>query len=109
MAFSQILAVKGGTQNQNQWLFRTMNQKVADFLICKNDLTMVAIIELDDSSHDGKEERDRQRDKIVREIGLMPLRIPCTPPQELIDRYADILAKMHGLEVKSGSMTKVLI
>lgn len=86
-----------------------MNQKVADFLICKNDLTMVAIIELDDSSHDGKEERDRQRDKIVREIGLMPLRIPCTPPQELIDRYADILAKMHGLEVKSGSMTKVLI
>ncbi|MEN2424902.1 DUF2726 domain-containing protein [Chromobacterium vaccinii] len=99
VAFSQILTVKGGTHNQNQWLFRTMNQKVADFLICKSDLTMVAVIELDDSSHVGKEEKDRQRDAIIRNVGLMSLRIPRTPPQELLDRYAEIITKMHALDL----------
>ncbi|MBT2867672.1 DUF2726 domain-containing protein [Chromobacterium violaceum] len=98
VAFSQILAVQGGTQNQNQWLFRTMSQKVADFLVCKKDLTMVAVIELDDSSHNGKEENDKRRDAIIRGVGLMSLRIPRTPPQELLDRYANILTKMHQLD-----------
>lgn len=100
VAFSQILAVQGGTQNQNQWLFRTMSQKVADFLVCKKDLTMVAVIELDDSSHNGKEESDKRRDAIIRGVGLMSLRIPRTPPQELLDRYANILTKMH-LEISA--------
>ncbi|PRP71057.1 hypothetical protein BUE93_08875 [Chromobacterium amazonense] len=96
VAFSQILDAKGGSYKQNMWLHRTMSQKVADFLICKADLTMVAIIELDDSSHAGKEEKDRQRDSVVRQIGLLPLRLPRTPKQELLDRYAEILQKLHS-------------
>ncbi|WP_199154726.1 DUF2726 domain-containing protein [Chromobacterium sp. ASV23] len=96
VAFSQILDAKGGSYKQNMWLHRTMSQKVADFLICKADLTMVAIIELDDSSHAGKEDKDRQRDSVVRQIGLLPLRLPRTPKQELLDRYAEILQKLHS-------------
>lgn len=95
VAYSQILEARGGTSSQNKWLFRTMCQKVADFLVCKSDLTMIAIIELDDSSHYGKEDQDKRRDAIVRQIGLMPLRIPRTPDQALFDRYADVLNRMH--------------
>ncbi|AAQ60107.1 DUF2726 domain-containing protein [Chromobacterium violaceum] len=95
VAFSQILDTKGGSRWQREWLRRTMSQKVADYLICKNDLTMIAVIELDDSSHLGKEEQDKMRDAVIRQIGLMPLRIPETPPQELLDRYASILSKMY--------------
>jgi hypothetical protein len=94
VAFSQILEARGGSHKQNQWLFRTMSQKVADFLICKADLTMVAIIELDDSSHYGKEEKDRQRYAVIRQIGLLPLRLPRTPPQEALNRYAKVLSRM---------------
>lgn len=94
VAFSQILEARGGTDKQNLWLFRTMSQKVADFLICKSDLTMVAVIELDDRSHIGKEENDRRRDAVMRQIGLLPLRLPRTPQQEALDRYADILLRM---------------
>lgn len=78
-----------------------MSQKVADFVICKPDLTMIAIIELDDRSHIGKEEKDRQRDSIVRQIGLMPLRIPRTPPQRTLDEYASVLKRMHSREEKA--------
>lgn len=98
VAFSQIIDTEGGSKFDNEGLRRTMSQKVADFVICKTDLTMIAIIELDDRSHIGKEEKDRQRDSIVRQIGLMPLRIPRTPPQRTLDEYASVLKRMHPRE-----------
>ncbi|BBH12978.1 DUF2726 domain-containing protein [Chromobacterium haemolyticum] len=100
VAFSQIIDTEGGSKFDNEGLRRTMSQKVADFVICKPDLTMIAIIELDDRSHIGKEEKDRQRDSIIRQIGLMPLRIPRTPPQRTLDEYASVLKRMHPREEK---------
>ncbi|MGR2663160.1 DUF2726 domain-containing protein [Chromobacterium haemolyticum] len=103
VAFSQIIDTEGGSRNDNEGLRMTMSQKVADFVICKPDLTMIAIIELDDRSHIGKEEKDKQRDSIVRQIGLMPLRIPRTPAQNTLDEYARVLRKMHPKEVKPAT------
>lgn len=101
VAFSQIIDTEGGSKFDNEGLRRTMSQKVADFVICKTDLTMIAIIELDDRSHIGKEEKDKQRDSIIRQIGLMPLRIPRTPPQRTLDEYANVLRKMHPKEERT--------
>ena len=103
VAFSQIIDTEGGSKFDNEGLRRTMSQKVADFVVCKPDLTMIAIIELDDRSHIGKEEKDKQRDSIVRQIGLMPLRIPRTPAQNTLDEYARILRRMHPKEVKPAT------
>lgn len=101
VAFSQIIDTEGGSKFDNEGLRRTMSQKVADFVICKTDLTMIAVIELDDRSHIGKEEKDKQRDSIIRQIGLMPLRIPKTPPQRTLDEYACVLKRMHPREEKT--------
>lgn len=103
VAFSQIIDTEGGSKFDNEGLRRTMSQKVADFVVCKPDLTMIAIIELDDRSHIGKEEKDKQRDSIVRQIGLMPLRIPRTPAQNTLDEYARVLRRMHPKEVKPAT------
>lgn len=95
VSFSQILSTKGGTGEQNYALFGTMSQKVADFVVCRKDLSMVAVIELDDSSHRGKEEQDKKRDAAVRQAGLLAFRLPNTPGNEPVKNLADVLRRMY--------------
>jgi hypothetical protein len=96
VSFSQILSTKGGTGEQNYALFGTMSQKVADFVVCRKDLSIVAVIELDDSSHRGKEEQDKKRDAAVRQAGLLSFRLPNTPGNELVKNLADVLRRMDA-------------
>lgn len=46
------------------------NRKVADFVVLDKSLNIVAIVELDDSSHIGKEDKDADRDALVAEAGF---------------------------------------
>lgn len=96
VGFSQLLSVKGGTGEQNYALFGTMRQKVADFVVCRKDLSVVAVIELDDSSHRGKEEQDKKRDAAVRQAGLLAFRLPNTPGNEPVKNLADVLRRMDA-------------
>ena len=52
----------------------TFDRKRADFVICEKSFKVVAIVELDDSSHDGKEDRDEKRDAQLRHSGYRVLR-----------------------------------
>lgn len=88
VAYSQILKTQGGTNKQRFGLNSTMKQKVADFLICDKALNMLAIIELDDSSHRNKAQADKKRDDIVRSAGLLVYRFPAVPNQDLIQKIA---------------------
>lgn len=67
--------VKGLTRGENQAARNRINRKHVDFLLVRtNDLSPVAGIELDDSSHD--EEDRQQRDALVDEVfksGGLPL------------------------------------
>jgi very-short-patch-repair endonuclease len=45
---------------------------VADFVVCDKAFHVMAVVELDDSSHD--REKDRKRDDIVREAGAPTIR-----------------------------------
>lgn len=55
------------------------SQKIADFVITDQNFTILAVIELDDKSHIGKEEKDAERDAMVREAGYKALRYPAIP------------------------------
>ena len=62
-------------------------QKRVDFLICTMTFFGVTIVELDDPSHIGMEERDAERDEIIDSSGLAVARFTRIPhdlsPQEL--------------------------
>jgi hypothetical protein len=51
-----------------------ISQKTIDFLVCLKDFTVVAAIELDDSSH--IEASDHARDALLRAAGITVLRFP---------------------------------
>ena len=55
------------------------DRKMADFVLCTKAFDIVAIIELDDSSHDGKEHRDAARDKLLNTAGYKTLRYKRVP------------------------------
>lgn len=73
VAFSAFMTAKGfPTRN----LF---NRKVADFVVLDKSLNIVAIVELDDSSNIGKEDKDADRDALVAEAGFRVIRYKRTP------------------------------
>ena len=81
VAFSAFMTAQGyATRN----LF---NRKVADFVVLDKAFNIVAIVELDDSSHKGKEKIDAERDALIREAGFRVVRYKRTP--ELAKIHAD--------------------
>lgn len=72
VAFSQILMTRGGDRKENFSKFGRAKQKVADFVVCSKEFKMLAVIELDDSSHSS--DKDERRDAILKEAGLRTLR-----------------------------------
>jgi len=72
VSFSRFLYTKGATAKNNFWRFAQGRQKVADFVICDKSFYIVAIVELDDSSH--STDKDKIRDTILKEAGLHIIR-----------------------------------
>ncbi|KPC55376.1 hypothetical protein [Amantichitinum ursilacus] len=62
--------------------------------ICNRNLDIVLVIELDDVTHIGKEEKDRTRDGFLAEAGISTRRFYHVPPAaDLRAMFADLLAK----------------
>lgn len=55
------------------------NRKFADFVLCTKAFTTLAVIELDDNSHNGKEEADFNRDEWLTSAGYRVLRYANIP------------------------------
>jgi len=71
---SQLLGVKKGN-NYQAWSNR-INRMSADFVVCKKDSSIVAVIELDDATHK-KEDRqaaDAKKDKAFASAGIRIVR-----------------------------------
>lgn len=45
------------------------NRKVTDFVILDQKMRVIAVVELDDPSHIGKEVEDQKRDRMLKEAG----------------------------------------
>jgi very-short-patch-repair endonuclease len=60
------------------------NRKIVDFVVCDKSFNVIAVVELDDSSHKGKEEKDAERDLLFKEAGITVLRYKFTPESSKI-------------------------
>lgn len=72
VAFSQLLTVVGGDSKENFSKKATGKQKVADFVVCAQDFKVLAVIELDDSTH--TRERDERKNAVLQEAGVRLIR-----------------------------------
>lgn len=89
VAFSAFMTAQGyATRN----LF---NRKVADFVVLDKAFNIVAIVELDDSSHEGKEKFDAERDALIHEAGFKVIRYKRTP--ELVQIHRDFNITLSSL------------
>ncbi|QHH94620.1 DUF2726 domain-containing protein [Acinetobacter gyllenbergii] len=55
------------------------NRKVTDFVVLDQEMNVLAIIELDDPSHVGKELEDKKRDQMLQEAGYLVQRYTQIP------------------------------
>jgi very-short-patch-repair endonuclease len=55
------------------------SQKTADFVVLDKAFNVVAEVELDDSSHNGREEHDARRDDILKQAGYKVIRFTSVP------------------------------
>lgn len=87
VSFSAILTTKSFyTRSQ-------FNRKIADFVVCDQVLNIIAIIELDDSSHKGRESIDAARDAMLNEAGFPVLRYTQIPESWQIQKDFQKLPK----------------
>lgn len=73
VAFSALITSKGYTTRSR------FNRKVTDFVVLDRSFNVVAIVELDDSSHRGREQEDAERDAMLQEAGYTVIRYTRTP------------------------------
>lgn len=70
-------------------------RKVADFVICNKSLAVLAIVELDDASHKGREAIDADRDAMLINAGYATIRYKSIPPETQIQSdVGDIIRKL---------------
>jgi hypothetical protein len=72
VAFSQLVTVVGGDSKENFRKNLTARQKVADFVVCDKSFSVLAVVELDDSTHSAA--KDEKRDAIITEAGSRTIR-----------------------------------
>src|SRR6267378_593825 len=69
-------------------------QLVADFVLCRADLSVVAVIELDDRSHErrDRQDADARKTKALVDAGLRLVRIPAgaLPSREKLREIIDV-------------------
>lgn len=71
---SRVLGVKKGT-GQGSW-FNKINQKSLDYVICLKDASIVAAVELDDSTHEREDRKsnDQDKDRALSSAGVKLIR-----------------------------------
>ena len=78
VAFSALIT------HNNYKVRSKFNRKVTDFVILDKKLNVIAIIELDDPTHIGKEQEDAERDAMLLQAGYQVYRYTDIPsPQNL--------------------------
>lgn len=80
VAFSALVTAK------DQATRATFNRKVADFVLASKAFEVIAIIELDDASHRGREDHDSRRDALLERAGYRVLRFKNVPDVDEVQR-----------------------
>jgi hypothetical protein len=105
VALSQLIDVAKDHPERNSIRAR-FSQLVADFVLCRPDLSVVAVIELDDWSHalERRKMPDARKNKVLADAGLRLIRIPDgpIPSAETLHR---LICNDPELNVSPGSHT----
>jgi very-short-patch-repair endonuclease len=80
VAFSALLTAKDLPTRA------TFNRKVADFVVATKAFEVLVVVELDDSSHRGREAHDSRRDSLLGGAGYRVLRFKHVPDVDAIHR-----------------------
>ena len=86
VAFSALIT------SEDYKIRQRFNRKVTDFVLLNANLDVIAIIELDDPSHLGKEQEDAERDAMLNEAGYMVLRFTEIPSIRQLHKQLDYFA-----------------
>lgn len=78
VSFGALLTARGRAARNR------FDRKIADFVVCDKALQVLAIIELDDSSHRGREAHDAARDKLLQDAGYRVIRYQRVPNAEKV-------------------------
>ena len=80
VALSQIISVMSNVADR-QALQNKFFRLVADFVLCRPDFNVVAVIELDDSTHahPNRQDADARKTKAIVDAGLQLVRLPTGP------------------------------
>lgn len=75
VALSQAVTIQAGGKARRRW-FGMVAAKSLDFVLCRPDFSIVAAVELDDSTHDTplQRRRDREKDRVLAAAGIPLLR-----------------------------------
>jgi very-short-patch-repair endonuclease len=93
VAFSSLVTAK------EQAARNTFNRKVADFVLCDKAFQVRAIIELDDSSHKGREAQDGNRDALLTQAGYRVVRFKHVPDIDSVrTKLADAIGPTPRIE-----------
>lgn len=77
----------------------TFDRKVADFVVCDAAFQVLAIVELDDSSHKGRAKEDGARDALLTDAGYRVVRYPRVPDIEQVkaDFASPVVPKVEAV------------
>lgn len=76
VSMAALLDVNLDENNAEYWTIRNhFSKKIIDYVVCEpKTLSVVAVVELDDRTHDSKKEKDAQRDAMLLAVGIRTLR-----------------------------------
>jgi very-short-patch-repair endonuclease len=96
VALSQLIDVDRVPNRRS--VFNRFSQLVADFVLCTKALAVVAVIELDDSSHDreGRRATDAKKAGVLEAAGYRLVRFRVSKMPNTADARAQILEAMAG-------------
>lgn len=77
VATSALLNAQSSDPDHFRAALRAYSTTRIDFVISDAKLNIVALVELDDKSHDDKKEKDRRRDFITGQAGYRTVRFDC--------------------------------
>jgi len=76
VAMSALLDVSLPEMHPDYWKMRKeFSQKTVDYVVCRpKTMDVVAVVELDDRTHDTKQDKDAARDKMLANAGVRTIR-----------------------------------
>lgn len=98
VAMSALLDVSLPEMHPDYWKMRKeFSQKTVDYVVCrKGTMDVVAVVELDDRTHDVKEEKDAARDAMLAKAGIRTIRWDSRAkpsPAAILDKVTKIDSK----------------